>query len=142
MKEAERAGQPRALEAARLVHARKVLAERAALLPEHAATFEADLRRACPFYKGPVVVPQVEPLANMNALRARMKKVLETGFGIVAAPLTSLTSSIYANAREALVSYGTVKSGVGQMACTVCGAPRIKDDRDVRPCVYCGGRVA
>jgi hypothetical protein len=141
MVEAERAGDKRAHEAARLVHARKVLAMRASLLPEHAATFEADLRRACPFYTGPVVVPQVAPLADMNDLRARMKTVLDAGFGIVAAPMTSLTSSIYANARADLVSYGTVKSGVDQMACTTCGAPRIKDDRDVRPCVYCGGKV-
>ena len=55
--------------------------------------------------------------------------------------MTSLTASIYDNARAALVSYGTVKSDVGQMACTVCGAPRIKDDRNVGPCAYCGGTV-
>ena len=141
-KEAERAGEPRAIEAARLVHARKVLTTRAELLPDQAATFEADLRRACAFYKGPVVVPPTTPLADMNDLRARMKKVLDAGFGIVSAPMTSLTASIYTNAREALVHYGTVKSGVDQMACTVCGAPRIKDVRDLRPCVYCGGALA
>lgn len=142
MKEAERAGDKRALEAARLVHTRKLLTTRAELLPDQAATFESDLRRACPFYTGPVVVPQVTPLSGMDDLRARMKKVLEAGFGIVGAPITSLTSSIYANARAALVHYGTVKSGVDQMACTVCGAPRIEDDRDLRPCVYCGGALA
>jgi hypothetical protein len=142
MKEAARAEDKRAHEAAQLVHGRKVLTTRAELLPNEAATFEADLRRACPFYKGPVVVPQVTPLSNMDDLRARMQKVLDAGFGIVSAPMTSLTSSIYANARADLLSYGTVKSGVDQMACTVCGAPRIKDDRDLRPCVYCGGALA
>jgi hypothetical protein len=140
-KEAERAG-GRAHEAALLVHTRKFLTTRVALLPEQVETFEAELRRTCPFYRGPVVVPRAEPLAGMADLRARMKNVLDDGFGLVSAPMTSLTSSIYENARAALTHYGTVKSDVGQMACTVCGAPRIKDDRNVGPCVYCGGALA
>jgi hypothetical protein len=141
MNEAKRADDKRAHEAARLIWARKLLSTRIELLPDHAPFFEKEIRDGCPFYKGPVVVPEVTPLANMDDLRARMKKVLDAGFGIVSAPMTSLTSGIYANARADLVHYGTVKSGVDQMACTTCGAPRIKDDRDVRPCVYCGGKV-
>ena len=141
MKQAER-GDPRILEAAQLVHARKVLCTRVALRPEEIGTFEAELRRTCAFYKGAVVVPDVTPLADMNDLRARMRKVLEGGWTLVTTPMTSLTSSIYDHARATLVHYGAVKTNVDQMACTVCGAPRMKDDKNLGPCVYCGGALA
>lgn len=97
---------------------------------------------ACPFYTGAIVAPAVTPLADMKDLRARIKTALASSWTLVSAPMTSLTSSIYDNARATLTHYGTVKTSVDQVACTVCGAPRIKDDRNLGPCVYCGGTLA
>lgn len=60
----------------------------------------------------------------------------------VAAPAPT-TASIFANARATTPSYGgAVKAGMNQMKCTTCGAPRMRDDPNVGPCVYCGGRLA
>jgi hypothetical protein len=133
----------RTWEAAQLVHCRKFLCARVALLPEEVGAFEKDLREAIgDFYTGAIVVPEVTPLADLNDLRARMKKALEGGLTLVSTPMTSLTSSIFANARADLVHYGTVKTNVDHMACTVCGAPRIRDERNLVPCVYCGGALA
>ncbi len=133
----------RTLEGAKLIYHRKFLCARVELLPDEGGSFEAELRRATgAFYKGAIVVPSVAPLADLNDLRARMKKVLENAWTLVSTPMTSLTSTMFDNARAALVHYGAVKTNVDQMACTVCGAPRMRDARDLGPCVYCGGQLA
>ena len=55
-------------------------------------------------------------------------------------PPAPTTSSIFANARATTPSYGgSVRSGLNQMKCTACGAPRKTEDPNVGPCVYCGG---